>query len=69
MWDRLNSLYGVDLLDGELDWDFVDELRTWTDLPLLLKGLLTAEDAELAVEHGVDGIVVSNCFQPRSPFP
>jgi isopentenyl diphosphate isomerase/L-lactate dehydrogenase-like FMN-dependent dehydrogenase len=29
-------------------------------VPLLIKGILTAEDARLAVEHGVDGIVVSN---------
>ena len=32
----------------------------WSSLPLVLKGILTAEDAQLAVEHGVDGIVVSN---------
>ena len=31
-----------------------------TDLPLLLKGVLTAEDARIALDHGVDGIVVSN---------
>ena len=35
-------------------------LRTVTSLPLLLKGIITAEDATLAVEHGVNGIVVSN---------
>jgi isopentenyl diphosphate isomerase/L-lactate dehydrogenase-like FMN-dependent dehydrogenase len=29
-------------------------------LPILVKGVLTAEDAQLALEHGVDGIVVSN---------
>jgi isopentenyl diphosphate isomerase/L-lactate dehydrogenase-like FMN-dependent dehydrogenase len=29
-------------------------------LPLVIKGILTAEDARLAVEHGVDGVVVSN---------
>ena len=32
----------------------------WSSLPLVLKGILTAEDARLAVEHGVDAIVVSN---------
>ena len=31
-----------------------------TELPVLVKGVLTAEDARLALEHGVDGIVVSN---------
>jgi isopentenyl diphosphate isomerase/L-lactate dehydrogenase-like FMN-dependent dehydrogenase len=41
-------------------WDALAWLRTLTDLPIVLKGLLTAEDAELAVQHGMDGIIVSN---------
>ncbi|HZR45000.1 MAG TPA: alpha-hydroxy acid oxidase [Ktedonobacteraceae bacterium] len=41
-------------------WETVDWLRSITKLPIVLKGLLTAEDALLAVEHGVEGIVVSN---------
>lgn len=41
-------------------WKHIAWLRTLTSLPLLLKGLLTAEDAILAIEHGIDGIVVSN---------
>jgi isopentenyl diphosphate isomerase/L-lactate dehydrogenase-like FMN-dependent dehydrogenase len=43
-----------------LSWADIDWLRSITRLPLLLKGILSAEDARLAVEHGVDGIVVSN---------
>ncbi|HET8605757.1 MAG TPA: alpha-hydroxy-acid oxidizing protein, partial [Gaiellaceae bacterium] len=43
-----------------LTWDDLAWLREQTSLPLLVKGILTAEDARLAVEHGVDGIVVSN---------
>lgn len=43
-----------------LTWDDIAWLRSLTSLPLVLKGILTAEDATLAVEHGVDGIVVSN---------
>jgi lactate 2-monooxygenase len=43
-----------------LTWDDLAWLREQTSLPLLVKGVLTAEDARLAVEHGVDGIVVSN---------
>lgn len=43
-----------------LTWKDVDWLRSVTSLPLLLKGILTAEDARLAIEHGIDGIVVSN---------
>jgi len=43
-----------------LTWSDLDWLRGRTDLPLLVKGVLTAEDARIALEHGVDGIVVSN---------
>ena len=43
-----------------LNWDFVDRLRDLTTARLLLKGIVTREDASLAVEHGVDGIIVSN---------
>ena len=43
-----------------LTWDDLDWLREQTDLPLLVKGVLTAGDARLALDHGVDGIVVSN---------
>jgi 4-hydroxymandelate oxidase len=41
-------------------WADVDWLRGVTRLPILLKGVLTAEDAALAVAHGVEGVVVSN---------
>ena len=43
-----------------LDWDNVDRIRDATPMKLLLKGILTREDARLCIEHGVDGIVVSN---------
>lgn len=41
-------------------WQSVRELRNMTSLPILLKGILTAEDATLAVENGVSGVIVSN---------
>ena len=41
-------------------WETLDWLRTITSLPILLKGILTAEDALLALERGADGIIVSN---------
>ena len=41
-------------------WDSLAWLRTISTLPIVLKGILTAEDAHLAVEHGMDGIIVSN---------
>jgi lactate 2-monooxygenase len=43
-----------------LTWNDLDWLRGLVSVPLLVKGVLTAEDAALAREHGVDGIVVSN---------
>jgi lactate 2-monooxygenase len=43
-----------------LTWDDLDWLRGLTELPLLVKGVLTAEDALAAKERGVDGIIVSN---------
>ncbi len=42
------------------DWIFVDKLRKLTQMKLMIKGLLTREDAALAVEHGADGVVCSN---------
>jgi len=41
-------------------WDYVDRLKKLTRMKLVLKGIETREDARLAREHGVDGIVVSN---------
>jgi isopentenyl diphosphate isomerase/L-lactate dehydrogenase-like FMN-dependent dehydrogenase len=43
-----------------LTWDDLDWLRGQTSLPLLVKGVLRGDDAQLALAHGVDGIVVSN---------
>jgi isopentenyl diphosphate isomerase/L-lactate dehydrogenase-like FMN-dependent dehydrogenase len=42
------------------DWTLVDKLKRAVKLPLMLKGIQTAEDADLAVKHGVDVIYVSN---------
>jgi isopentenyl diphosphate isomerase/L-lactate dehydrogenase-like FMN-dependent dehydrogenase len=44
----------------EFTWEYVDRLKKMTRMKLLLKGIETREDAKLCVEHGVDGIVVSN---------
>ena len=48
------------LLDPSMSWDDVDSLRKIWSGPLILKGILGPDDARLAVERGVDGIVVSN---------
>ena len=44
----------------QMDWEFVARLRDITDMRLLIKGIMTREDAAAAVARGVDGIVVSN---------
>ncbi|HET8662226.1 MAG TPA: aminotransferase class I/II-fold pyridoxal phosphate-dependent enzyme [Micromonosporaceae bacterium] len=47
-------------LDPALDFSVIDWLRSICALPIVLKGILTAVDADKAIESGVDGIVVSN---------
>ncbi|QUG41519.1 alpha-hydroxy-acid oxidizing protein [Psychrobacillus sp. INOP01] len=43
-----------------LNWTNISELREHTTLPILIKGILHPEDAKLAIEKGIDGIIVSN---------
>ncbi|MDQ2660668.1 MAG: alpha-hydroxy-acid oxidizing protein [Actinomycetota bacterium] len=43
-----------------LRWDDLARLREWTDLPVLLKGVMHPDDATRALDHGADGVVVSN---------
>jgi isopentenyl diphosphate isomerase/L-lactate dehydrogenase-like FMN-dependent dehydrogenase len=49
-----------DMRSVGLTWDGLAEIRSWSSLPLLLKGILTGEDARLAVEHGAAAVWVSN---------
>jgi 4-hydroxymandelate oxidase len=46
--------------DASFSWGDLGWLRGLTRLPLVIKGILTGEDAVLAVEHGVAGVIVSN---------
>jgi 4-hydroxymandelate oxidase len=48
------------LSDQALTWDDLAWIREVTSLPVVIKGILTSEDAALAAEHGADAIVVSN---------
>jgi len=61
-WAQSSSFteYVHNLLDAGLKWEDVAWLRSITKLPLLIKGILTAEDAALALDQGASGIVVSN---------
>jgi len=60
MFDALDLSKATGLYPSNLTWDFVKRLKDATRMKLLLKGIVTREDAQLAVEHGADGIVVSN---------
>ena len=63
---RKPMLNGLDLSNvtavqpPNMNWDFVKRLRDTVTVKLLIKGIVTREDAQLAVEHGVDGLMVSN---------
>jgi 4-hydroxymandelate oxidase len=47
-------------MDPGLSWADLEKIASACDLPVLVKGVLTREDAALAVEHGAAGVVVSN---------
>jgi 4-hydroxymandelate oxidase len=60
--DRADSPYGglEKQADLGLTWRDLEAIRSWSSLPLVLKGILSPADAHLAIEAGVDAIVVSN---------
>jgi 4-hydroxymandelate oxidase len=64
---KRRSMYqGLDLSgltntqSSAMTWDFLKRLRDTTKMKIVLKGILAHEDASLAVENGMDGIIVSN---------
>src|SRR5580698_10344759 len=59
MFDGLD-MKGVTINSPMFNWGYVDRLKKATRMKLVLKGIETREDARLCVEHGVDGILVSN---------
>jgi isopentenyl diphosphate isomerase/L-lactate dehydrogenase-like FMN-dependent dehydrogenase len=48
------------LLDPTLDWAYLEDMCARSPVPVVVKGILTAEDAHLACMHGAAGVVVSN---------
>jgi isopentenyl diphosphate isomerase/L-lactate dehydrogenase-like FMN-dependent dehydrogenase len=56
---RATAGEGVAFQSG-LSWDHVKRFKDKHDLPLIIKGIATVEDAQLAVEHGVEVVYVSN---------
>jgi 4-hydroxymandelate oxidase len=59
MYDGI-SMAGVLRQNPAMDWAFADRLRKFWPGKLIMKGMDTREDARLCVEHGIDGILVSN---------
>ncbi len=51
---------GLATYNPSLSWADVRKLRAMTQMKLVIKGIVTAEDAALCIEHGADGIIVSN---------
>ncbi|WP_276258871.1 alpha-hydroxy-acid oxidizing protein [Haloglomus litoreum] len=58
--EQVVEQYLASFTDASLTWDDLAWLRERTDLPILLKGVLHPDDAVSALDHGVDGLVVSN---------
>jgi isopentenyl diphosphate isomerase/L-lactate dehydrogenase-like FMN-dependent dehydrogenase len=54
------AAYSASLFDPSLTWRDVEWLQSITHLPVLVKGIMRADDAELAIAHGAKGIIVSN---------
>ena len=61
-WEKYGSMaaYASALLDASLTWDSIEWIRSRTRLPIVLKGIVRADDAKKAVDHGVAGVWVSN---------
>ena len=59
MYDGID-MTGVDTQNPSMDWVFLDRLRKAWKGKLFIKGIDSADDAKLGVEHGLDGILVSN---------
>lgn len=60
MFDRFDLGKARTLNNPSLTWEFVRRLRDWTEKKVLVKGIMTPEDAEMALAFGADGVIVSN---------
>jgi len=54
------DMKGVQMGSSFLTWDYVKRLKDSTSMKVLVKGIVTGDDATLAIEHGADGVLVSN---------
>lgn len=53
-------VFGTPLAQAAPTWADIDWLRSQTSLPIVIKGLLSPDDAAMALDHGADGLIVSN---------
>jgi 4-hydroxymandelate oxidase len=60
MFDGIDTTKLTSISTAHLTWDFVYRLQDITSMKIVLKGIVTAEDAALALSHGVNGLIVSN---------
>jgi isopentenyl diphosphate isomerase/L-lactate dehydrogenase-like FMN-dependent dehydrogenase len=60
MFDGLDVSGLPNLQSANMTWEFVSRLKEATRMKVVLKGIVTAEDAQLCLDNGVDGIIVSN---------
>lgn len=60
IYDGIDMSKVASMQSSNMTWDFIAKMRDATRMKLVIKGILTAEDAELCLKHGVDGIHVSN---------
>jgi 4-hydroxymandelate oxidase len=58
--DETSNPYGIQYNRIWYYWEFFDKIRPYVKVPLLAKGIITAADAKLCLDHGIDGIIVSN---------
>lgn len=54
------SIHQLDYIDSSMNWSDITWLKENTKLPIFIKGILSPDDAQLAIDYQVDGIVVSN---------
>jgi 4-hydroxymandelate oxidase len=59
-YDGLDLTGVPNLQSANMTWDFIKRARDTTKMKIVIKGILTGEDAALAVKYGVDGLIVSN---------
>lgn len=60
MFDGLDVSRATMIVLPEMTWNFIRQLRNTTGMKIVVKGIVTGEDAALCIQYGVDGIIVSN---------